>query len=206
MHLHRGGIGHERCGTTQRRSGTGLRFAARSGFWRSGDRCQRCGDSVSADAIGRMRGTARLSGERSRPEPAAMRASAGYATPTHGPARLPGERSRPEPAPMRASAGHPSPTHSPARLPGERSRPEPAPMRSSAGHPSPTHGPARPRRFVHPSNPAPARPARFRLHRNYLIRVPCQTVSHRRIVRRSIGRCAMQKWGAMLLNCRREQP
>jgi len=144
MHLHRGGIGHERCGTTQRRSGTGLRFAARSGFWRSGDRCQRCGDSVSADAIGRMRGTARLSGERSRPEPAAMRASAGYATPTHGPARLPGERSRPEPAPMRASAGHPSPTHSPARLPGERSRPEPAPMRSSAGHPSPTHGPARP--------------------------------------------------------------
>jgi len=85
-----------------------------------------------------------------------------------------------------------------ARLPAERSRPEPATVRACVGLPMPTHGPARPRRFTHPSIPAPVRSARSRSHWTCLFRVPSQTVSHRRIVRRATGRVLCQPFAARL--------
>ena len=61
----------------------------------------------------------------------------------------------------RVSAGTTCRMRGMARLPEERSRPGPVPVRACAGHSAPMHGLVRPRRFVHPSNPAPARPARY---------------------------------------------
>ena len=81
LHLLRSGPGQERSGTTQPRSETGADFAARSGFSRSGNRCRPCTGSVSADATGRKRSTARVAAGRSPPEPASVRVCAGQPAP-----------------------------------------------------------------------------------------------------------------------------
>ena len=81
-----------------------MQFAARSGLSGGGAPRKHCGDRVSADAAGRMRGMARLPAERSRPDPAPMRACAGHPVPMHGPTR-PGrfiQPSNPASAPPRS--------------------------------------------------------------------------------------------------------